>query len=86
MNMQSGDDAERGTGRSTGLILQSISHSILSPGVPVIFRDHFDAAPSQAFLWRKRIIVVLRTLHLTGISVQPLADGTVRLIYYPGRR
>lgn len=68
-------DPFRGSGRTTGLILQAISQALLSPGSKIIFRDHCQDVPAVAL--RQTIMRIAEHLPVMGLRFMDYPDGTV---------
>lgn len=70
-------DPLRGTGRTTGLMMQAIGKALLNPCTWIEFVDHY---PKNSFYWPKMLEDLIRSSGLQHMKVTIQADGRVWLI------
>jgi len=58
------DDVNRGTGRTTGLMLCSLGNALLAHGVEVEFADHCTHTHSSAREWKPHVAHMAESLGL----------------------
>lgn len=60
----------KGSGRTTGLILQSIGVAVANPGTETEFIDHSPASVEGALVLKRKIEDVIKDLRLKSVSVR----------------
>jgi hypothetical protein len=67
------DDPNRGTGRTTGLMLQALGNAALRRGAEVEFVDHWKHTYRAAGCMKRQLAAMVKTL---GLLMDVRRDGT----------